>query len=270
MNELPHEGFALLALVFVLGLRHGMDPDHLATVDGLTRFNSVFRPGLARWCGFLFSLGHGAVVTVIAVTVGVLAKRWMVPHWLDDLGNWISILFLLALGVLNLLAVLRAQEGQLVQPIGLKGAWFGRFSRNSRPALIALVGALFALSFDTMSQAAVFSLAAASLGGWALSLLLGLVFMAGMMVTDGVNGLWIWRVIRRADQRAVVASRVMGLVVAGLSFAVGGYGLARCLFPAVAAAGAGQGLMLGWGVIFIVAASFLLAMRLSGRRGYAR
>ena len=109
MDPLPHDWFALLALVFTLGLKHGFDADHLATIDGLTRFNAGRR--VARWCGCLFSLGHGMVVMVIAVSVGALAGTWQVPQWVDDLGAWIAIGFLTVLGVLNLAAVLSALVG---------------------------------------------------------------------------------------------------------------------------------------------------------------
>ena len=40
MHDLPTEWTALCALVFLLGLKHGFDADHLATIDGLTRFNA--------------------------------------------------------------------------------------------------------------------------------------------------------------------------------------------------------------------------------------
>lgn len=265
MDTLPHDWLALMMLVFTLGLKHGMDPDHLATVDGLTRCNAASRPRLSRWCGFLFSLGHGTVVTLMAVAVGLVAKRWIIPSWVDDLGAWVSILFLFALGWINLAAVLNTHPGQVVQPVGLKGRWLGRFSRVSHPALIVLVGALFALSFDTLTQTAVFSLVATSVGGWGYSTLLGIVFMAGMMVTDGVNGLWISRLVRRADQRALIASRVMGLVVAGLSFLVGAFGIAKYFFPVVAQRSEGRELMFGLVVVSVVALSFLVAVRLAGR-----
>lgn len=265
MENLPHDWLALMMLVFVLGLRHGMDPDHLATVDGLTRFNAAARPRLSRWCGFLFSLGHGVVVTLMAVGVGLAAKRWIVPHWVDDLGAWVSIVFLLVLGWLNLAVVFNANPSQVVQPVGLKGRWLGRLAHSSHPGLVVLVGALFALSFDTLTQTAVFSLAATSVGGWGFSTLLGLTFMAGMMVTDGVNGLWISRLVSRADQRALIASRVMGLVVAGLSLLVGAFGIAKYFFPVVAAHSEGRELMFGLVVVGIVALSFLVAVRLAGR-----
>ncbi len=267
MENLSNDWMTLMMLVFVLGLRHGMDPDHLATIDGLTRFNSDSRKRLSRWCGFLFSLGHGLVVSAIAVAVGLLAGEWIVPAWLGDLGAWVSILFLLTLGWLNLAAVVAAKPGEIVRPVGLKGRWLGRFTRSSHPVLIVVVGALFALSFDTMTQAVVFSLAAASIGGWAFCALLGVTFMAGMMLTDGVNGWWVARMIARADQRACIASRVMALVVAGLSLVVGGFGLAKYLFPEVAAYSSGRELAFGIMFIALVVLSFIAALGLARRAG---
>ena len=70
MNPLPNDWLALLAVVYTLGLKHGMDPDHLATIDGIARSNAARNPRLARWSGFLFSAGHGATV--------VSARRVMV------------------------------------------------------------------------------------------------------------------------------------------------------------------------------------------------
>ena len=100
-----------------------------------------------------------------------------------------------------------------------KGRLLGNLRHASHPALIALVGALFALSFDTLSQAAFFALTATQFGGWQHALVLALLFTFGMLLTDGINGLWIARLIARADQVALVASRVMGLVVSGCQFA---------------------------------------------------
>lgn len=45
-------------LAVALGMRHGVDPDHLAAVDGLSRV----RPSPLK--GFLFALGHGGIVTL--------------------------------------------------------------------------------------------------------------------------------------------------------------------------------------------------------------
>ena len=256
---------SLLILTFVLGMKHGFDADHLATIDGLTRYNARLRPGLARYCGTLFSLGHGAVVLAIALGVAGIASQWEVPEWFGILGAVISITFLIALGSLNLAAVLRAGPDEVVQPVGLKGRLLGNLRHASHPALIAVVGALFALSFDTLSQAAFFALTATQFGGWQHALALALLFMLGMLLTDGINGLWIARLIARADQVALVASRVMGLVVSGVSLLVAGFGVAKLLSPAVDAWSEGKELGFGLMLVAIIALSFVAAVRLTRR-----
>ncbi len=264
MESLPNDWVALAAVVFLLGLKHGFDADHLATIDGLTRASNL-RQGspLARACGMLFSLGHGVVVIAIALAVGTLARRWQVPGWLEASGAWISIGFLFALGVINLRAVLTTRHDELVQPVGLKGRWLGRLRHASHPLAVAAVGALFALSFDTVSQAALFAAAGVQYGGWGHALALGLLFTLGMLVTDGVNGLWISRLIRRADQMALVASRVMSLAVSGTSLLVAAFGVMKQLMPAVDGWSEGKELAFGLSVVCVIAGSFLLALRLT-------
>ncbi len=265
METLPNDWLSLLILTFVLGMKHGFDADHLATIDGLTRFNARVRPGMARYCGTLFSLGHGAVVMAIALGVSALAGQWEVPEWFGTLGALISIAFLVALGSLNLAAVLRAEPHEIVQPVGVKGRLLGGLRQVSHPALVALVGALFALSFDTLSQAAFFALTATQFGGWEHALLLATLFMAGMLLTDGINGLWIARLIARADQVALIASRVMGLVVSGISLLVAAFGAAKLLSPAIDAWSEGKELVFGFTLVAIIALSFIWAVRLTRR-----
>ena len=118
MHDLPADWSALCAIVFLLGLKHGFDADHLATIDGLTRFNARHGRPFARYCGALFSLGHGVVVMAIALAIGLASERWEAPAWLDTLGAWISIVFLTALGIVNLRAVLAAAPGRWWHPSG--------------------------------------------------------------------------------------------------------------------------------------------------------
>ena len=262
MHALPGDWTALVLLVFMLGVKHGFDADHLATIDGLTRFNARANPRIARLCGTLFSLGHGAVVVTIALVVSTLAQHWQVPPWIETAGAWISIAFLSLLGLVNLHAVTAAQPHELVAPVGVKGRWLGRLAQSSRPGWVMLVGALFALSFDTLSQATLFALTATQFGGWEHALTLGLVFMLGMLVTDGVNGLWISRLIARADQIALVASRVMSLVVSSMSLLVAAFGAAKFVSPEVEAWSEGRELLFGALVVGCVAGSYFFAVRL--------
>lgn len=261
--DLPNDWIALLALVFVFGAKHGLDADHLATIDGLTRYNLRQAPARARWCGSLFSLGHGAVVMIIALGVGIASTQWQVPEWMENVGTWISISFLTLLGLLNLRAVLLTAADAVVAPVGLKAGLLTRLQSASHPLAIAAVGALFALSFDTMSQAALFAVTATRHGGVAHALVLGLAFTGGMLVMDGINGLWIARLLRRADHRARIASRVMGLMVAIISLSVAAFGLSRWLRTDIAAWYEGKELGLGVSVIVLLALSFLVGQGLA-------
>lgn len=267
MPSLPSDWTAVLVLVFTLGIKHGFDADHLATIDGLTRFNARTRPRLARRCGMLFSLGHGAVVVAIALAASSLARQWQVPTWVESTGTWISIAVLTLLGLINLWALGAAKPDQLVEPVGIKGRWLGRLGRASKPGWVMLVGALFALSFDTLSQAALFALTATQFGGWQHALALGCLFTLGMLVTDGLNGIWISRLIARADQIALLASRLISLVISLLSLLIAGFGAARLVSPEIDAWSEGRELLFGIALICCVAGSYLLALRLAPAQG---
>jgi high-affinity nickel-transport protein len=227
MDALPREWLPLLAVVFALGARHGLDADHIAAIDGMTRFNSAHKPGLARRCGALFSLGHGMVVIAIALSVAAIAPSWSVPAGTEQVGAWVSIGVLAILGAMNIAAVVMAKPDEVVRPVGLKGRVFGRWQQAGNAWLVAGVGALFAVSFDTLSQAALFAVAGVHFGGAAQALALALAFTAGMLLVDGLNGVWMWRLVARADRTSRMASRAMGLFLGTLSLAVAAYGAAR-------------------------------------------
>jgi high-affinity nickel-transport protein len=276
-HGLPTDWLALTAVVFLLGLKHGFDPDHLAAIDGLTRYNAGSRPRVSRWSGLLFSAGHGVVVTLVAVAVATVARDWRAPDWLENTGAWISIGFLTLLGCANLWAVLRTPADEVVRPAGLRGRVFVRLTRASHPVLIAAVGAAFALSFDTISQAVLFSVAGSNIevvsptghspAGWLFATLLGLVFTAGMITTDALNGLWVSGLVRRADARAASASRVMSLAIAFLALFIAATGAARYALPALDEGLREWSLVIGAAALVTVAAAYAVAMRLALRAG---
>jgi len=257
VSTLPADWTSLATVVLLLGMRHGFDADHLATIDGLTRVSRRAGSAFSPYCGVLFSLGHGAVVIAIAALVGSASAHWVTPDWLAVSGAWISILVLGTLGLLNLRAVFAAAPQEIAAPVALKGRFLGRMAEARTPWTVMAVGAAFALSFDTVSQAALFTATAVQFGGLRAALALGAIFLLGMLVTDGVNGLWISRMIARADALAVVASRVMGLAVGGVSLMVAAVGLGRLVAPGFAHWTEGRELAFGAAVVAIVLASFV-------------
>jgi high-affinity nickel-transport protein len=260
---------AIFLAVLALGLRHGLDADHLVAIDGLTRFNAAGRKAVAPWCGLLFSAGHSTVVLAVAVGTKLLAAAWEIPAWLEAFGAWLSILLLLALGILNIVAVLRTPSDQSVQLVGVRGKWFGRIQRTNNPFLIAAAGAAFAFSFDTLSQAALFAVIGAQIGGWAYCIFLALAFAAGMIAVDTCNGWWVYRLIARANRTALRASRIFGMAVALLSLGVACWGIAKYSVPRIEAWSAGRDLAFGIAVLAVVAVSFLFAVGVSRTKAAA-
>ena len=53
--------------MLVLGLRHGLDPDHIACIDRLTWRAMQHGRHHGPWVGTLFAIGHGLLVTIVAV-----------------------------------------------------------------------------------------------------------------------------------------------------------------------------------------------------------
>ncbi|MEN9316312.1 MAG: hypothetical protein RIS35_2705 [Pseudomonadota bacterium] len=271
MELLPADWFSLCALALLLGMRHGLDADHLATIDGLTRFHRATPERSTRWLGTLFSLGHGAVVLAVAAVVGASSTQWTPPEWLEFSGSLISIAFLLALGVVNWHAVLSAGPGQVVIAAGLRSRWLERFTRARTPWGVAAVGALFALSFDTVSHAALFAATATRFGGLGSALAIAGLFVAGMVITDGLNGWWISRLVARSDRIASIASRTLGAVIASLSLVVAGLGIARWASPAFEAWTEGRELAFGLTATGVVGAGYLVALGLArGQRAAAQ
>jgi nickel/cobalt transporter (NiCoT) family protein len=266
MHDVPGHWGALCMLVVVLGLKHGFDADHLACIDGLTRYNQRRHAPFARYCGALFSLGHSAVVLAIALAVTFVQQQWQAPSWLQAVGEWTSIGCLVLIGVVNLRAMLSAQVGELVAPIGIKGPFLGRLTRVSRPITVALVGAVFAVSFDTVSQAAFFALTATTFGGLWHAVILALLFGAGMVTTDAINGMWISRLIARADRIALIASRVMSLAVASISLLIAALGTAALMLPMISVWSEQRSLLVGLLVCAVMALSYVLARWLAGPR----
>lgn len=268
------------ALALLLGMQHGLDPDHLAAIDGLTRFNARTNAARARWCGLWFSLGHGTLVTLATLLVATLASGLQLPEWVDTASGWVAVALLVLIGSINVWSLYTGQA-DLHGPSGLRGRWLRGLLGVRHPLAIFGIGALFALSFETLTQASVFALGVgvsgvsgvsdvSGLSGsvW-LPLAMGAVFTAGMMLTDAVNGLWLYRLARNTQRHSVRAMRRLALAIATLSFTMAAWVATRMLSPGVDAWFDGTELLVGLAVLAGVAGCYLLAMRGTGRSAAA-
>lgn len=208
----------LIMIALMLGIRHGFDLDHISVIDSFTRH--LRGTYWAKRSGLLFSLGHGCIVTLVSTLVGSGLFCAQVPAWLQQFGNGVSIFFLLVLGFVTLWSIWR-NPMQAPRMGGVKRFILPKIITEHRnPLGVVMTGALFAFSFDTFSQISLFAISAANLAGWAFSMVLGIIFMLGMILSDGLNGLLAFTFIRKADTISLTASRLMGMGIAAFSLVV--------------------------------------------------
>ena len=204
-------GTALLAYSF--GLRHAVDADHIAAIDNVTRklMQEGKRPVTV---GFFFAAGHSAVViamtAAIAIATHAVQSRFESFRAFGDVvSTVVSALFLFVIAVANILILISiwrtfraVRHGAALNDddFDLLLNKRGFLARLFRP-LFGLVrrswhmlpiGFLFGLGFDTVTEVALFGIAATqALSGmsiWTI-LVFPALFAAGMSLIDTTDGI---------------------------------------------------------------------------------
>jgi len=240
----------LAPIAFGFGLRHAVDPDHIAAIDNTTR--KLMREGQRPvGVGFFFSLGHSTIVFALSVLIALSANfvRTNLPHMQSVgtvIGTSVSGVFLVVIAAINI--VVLAEIVKTWRQVRQGGEYTsesleeflnqrGLLTRLFRPVLnmvgkswqMYLVGLLFGLGFDTASEVGILGMSAtAGAGGmpvW-LILLLPLLFVGGMSLvdtTDGVAmlGAYGWAFVRPVrklyyNMNITLISIVIALFIGGI------------------------------------------------------
>lgn len=240
---------------YVLGLRHGVDADHIAAIDNTTR--KLLQEGKRPLTvGTWFSLGHSTIVValIVALVVAFAAVQSTIPalHSAGAIvGTLVSGVFLVFIGLLNLviaLDVLRIYRGlrqgvydarTLEEELAKRGflnRYFGRLFRLvERPSQIYPIGVLFGVGFDTASEVAVIGASVAfGIAGVPLVavLILPLLFACGMVVVDTTDGIAMRYAYGWAFEkplRKVYYNLTVTIVSVLVAFAIGGVELLSVL-----------------------------------------
>lgn len=221
----PIEG---MLLMFALGLRHGLDPDHIAMVDAISYGRAA--PARRGWTtGALFAAGHGVAVTLAAIVMQVLHREFALSAPWSTLFAWLPVVLLAVAGTANLRSLL---HGAVYQPAGAGRLLFSRLCRSSHPLAAFGVGILFALVFDTASQLAAWGYSANVRHGPTAALLVGLAFTAGMVVVDALDGFFMNRLLANPDPLTRERyRRMVGWITVAGSYGVAALGALNNLWP---------------------------------------
>ena len=243
------------ALAYVLGLRHAVDPDHIAAIDNVTR--KLMQEGKKPLTvGLFFALGHSTLICVAVWLIALTARSFddaTFADWRDYGGLFstlfsASFLFIIALfnfGVfINVVKTARLiRMGKEWSEEELNRALNGRglIARLMRPLFQLIsrgwhmfpLGFLFGLGFDTATEISLFGIAAAEAAGGCCTLISVMIFPAlftvGMALVDTLDGV----LMVGAYQWAYLNPRrkiVYNLIITGLSVIVAlGIGLIEVL-----------------------------------------
>ena len=203
---------ALALAAYAFGLRHALDADHIAAIDGITR-RQIADASPNPFTGLQFSLGHSTVVLTLALML--IAGAHQAEAWLPRivtiggvLGGIISASLLLLVGGANIWGLLHTSPDAAklpYQPPGGLFSWLFRqtYRHTNSGWKVFLIGLLFGLGFDTASEVAVLIIAAGAaahgLPVW-YCLVFPLLFGAGMTLVDSADSMLILSACRWAAQ----------------------------------------------------------------------
>ena len=241
---------ALGILSYLLGLRHGVDADHIAAIDNTTR--KLLQEGKRPLTvGTWFSLGHSTIVVglIVALVFAVRAIGNAIPAletYGSIAGTLVSGTFLFLIGLINVVITVEIyrifqglrhgelDEARLEAELGKRGfmnRYFGRLFRVvSSPRQIYPIGVLFGLGFDTATEIAAIGLAVA-LGGansaipLYVILVLPLLFTCGMVLVDTSDGVAMryaygWAFLKPI--RKVYYNLTVTVISVAVAFGIGG------------------------------------------------
>jgi hypothetical protein len=247
---------AVAGTAFVLGCRHGLDWDHIAAITDLTAAGpgdddahdrGVLRRGQRLGLPFWYCLGHGLVIALLGLAVGVLGLH--LPAAADRVFESIVGATLVLLGGFVLWQLGRDRgsyrySGRVRLLVGVvRRAWARARRRGSGPAgplddLSArsafAVGVLHGTGAETPTQVVLFASAATS-GSRAAAVVILLSFVSGMAFADlGIAASWLTGLlgVRNAPRAQIVLGGATGLssLVIGTLFLVGHASVLPALF----------------------------------------
>lgn len=111
----------LLMGALILGLRHGIDWDHIAAIADIVGTSTNLQCARMRSLGLAtcYAIGHATVVVILGIAA--ISFRSILPEWIDGIMGELVGMTLLALGIWLSYSVVCAVSSK--QEFHLKGRW---------------------------------------------------------------------------------------------------------------------------------------------------
>jgi nickel/cobalt transporter (NiCoT) family protein len=181
--------------MIILGLRHGLDVDHISAIDSLIRLHNASK--YSRWIGTGFSAGHMlailAEMVFVIYTVGSFLKT-------DSFSLMSGFLGAGALAVIGIVNIYSMKKWGRTGPAILATKVQGKTGRLGPYGSALVTGIVFGLGFDTATQISAISVSAvtSATAGMQIGFILTGFFGLGMISMDTLNSIVLrsafWRI----------------------------------------------------------------------------
>lgn len=190
--------FFLLGSILLLGIRHGIDWDHLAAITDIVSSTENKLKALAN--GLFYALGHAVVVVIIGILAIALGIK--LPDWADKIAQPLVGLSLIVLGAWLIFSIFahRSEFKMSSRWMLLLKGFFGVYnffhkkitghthSHIKYPESFGIkssyiVGTIHGIGAETPTQVLIF-IAAAGVGGSVKGTMLLIVFVLGLLISN--------------------------------------------------------------------------------------
>src|SRR5947209_9257377 len=167
--------------MIVLGIRHGLDVDHITAIDNLVRLHNAVKR--SRWIGAGFSTGHMISVLAEMIFIIYIIGSITTAGSISFFGGVIGAIALGIIGAINLYSIKKwGKSGSAILASKILGK-----TGILGPVISAMVtGLVFGLGFDTATQISAITLSAvaSATAGVQMALVLAGLFALGMIPVD--------------------------------------------------------------------------------------
>lgn len=234
--QFPDKTLILFITAYLLGVRHGVDWDHIAAITDITGTSQSKRQSIIL--GSFYVIGHATVIVIlgfIAVLIGIT-----LPIWVDQIMEPFVGITLILLGFWLIYSILlHGQNFRMKSRWMLAFAIVGRLydflqekisHKHKHPHLhypqkygrrtAYTIGLIHGIGAETPTQVLIFLTAAGIGGSWVGSLLV-LTFVFGLFTSNSIITL-VSAFGYAKTQRNTYMNLILGIITALFSLIVGG------------------------------------------------
>lgn len=236
----PESEIALIALALVVGMRHGVDWDHIAAISDITATQTSKKKGIFQ--SFLYAVGHASVVTGIALSALLMSLSF--PESLDSVMGKVVGFTLLVLGLYVFYSLYKYGDGVRLLPrwaiifYGIlkvfdwitakftgKPAKERKLVLNYGNASTYTIGMIHGVGAETPSQMYMFALAlTAGIRSTDVAAIVIIAFALGLVITNtimGVLGAYGYVSVGKSIYKYLAFFTATFSIILGLFFMIG-------------------------------------------------